>query len=458
MDTSPIVLPSRRQFLKTTAAASALAGVQLPFVHAADDETQQVAIVGCGGRGTGAVANALAVSGPPLKLVAAADVRSSQIKRTVTGLKDQFPTGVDVPEDRQFVGFDGYKKAIDALRPGGIVILTTPPAFRWVQFKYAIEKGVNVFMEKPVCTDGPTARRMLALNEEAQKKGIKVAVGLMCRHCKARKELQQRIQDRELGDIILLRAYRVQQPVASFRTKKRDPEKDPSELLYQIKNFHSFLWASGGAFSDFNIHNIDEACWIKNEWPVEAKGNGGRHFREDWIDQNFDAYSVEYTFADGTKFYFESRNMDGCDNEFATYAHGSQGMAIFSQAGHMPSKARKFKGQRPKSEELLWAFPQPEPNPYQLEWDNFIEAIRMNTPYNEVERGVQASLVTAMGRLSAHTGQKVSYEDALNWQSEFAPDVDKLTLDGPSPLLADADGKYPIPEPGVNKKSEYRVG
>ena len=205
------------------------------------------------------------------------------------------------------------------------------------------------------------------------------------------------------------------------------------------------------------LTDIDEACWAKNDWPVEAKGNGGRHFREDWIDQNFDAYSVEYTFPDGTKLFFESRNMDGCDNQFATWVHGTQGLGRFSSAGHHPSKAAIFKHQSPKSEDILWACPKEEPNPYQLEWDNFIEAIRMGTPYNEVDRGVKASLVTAMGRLSAHSGQTVTYEDALNWKSEFAPDVDKLTLDGPAPLLADAEGKYPVPQPGINKKSEYTL-
>ena len=457
MPTEPSLPTSRRHFIKTAAVASALAGVKIPFVHADNDDSTQIAIVGCGGRGTGAVANALAVSGPQLKLVAAADVRASQIKHSVDALKGQFPTGVDVPEDRQFVGFDGFKHAIDSLKPGGIAIFTTPVAFRWVHFTYAIEKGINVFMEKPVCTDGPTARRMLALNEEAKKKNMKIAVGLMCRHCNARKELAQRIHDREIGDIILLRAYRLSGPIASFRVKKRDPEKDPSELLYQIKNFHSFLWASGGAMSDFNIHNIDEACWVKNAWPVEASALGGRHYREDWVDQNFDSYSVEYTFEDGTKFMLEGRNMDGCEGRHATYAHGSQGMAVFSTAGHMPAKCRIFKGQRPKTDELFWAYPNKEPNPYQLEWDDYIEAIRTNTPYNEVERAVQASLVTAMGRLAAHTGQKISYDDALNWKSEFAPDVDKLTLDGPAPIGADADGKYPVPEPGVNKQSEYRM-
>lgn len=444
---------SRRRFLKSAAAVSVLAGVKIPFVHAAEDNTLQIALVGCGGRGTGAASNALSVTGPPIKLVAMADVFEKKLKGSLKGLQSQHPTQVDVPEDRQFVSFDGYKNAIDSLKPGGIAIFTTPVAFRWVHYKYAIEKGINVFMEKPISTDGPTTRRMIELNKLAMAKNMKVAVGLMCRHCKARKELSSRIEQGEIGDLLLLRAYRVQAPVASFRSKRK-PE-GVKELDYQIDRFHSFLWASGGAYSDFNIHNIDEACWMKGAWPVEAKGNGGRHYREDWVDQNFDAYSTEFTFADGTKFFFESRNIEGCHGEFATYAHGTKGLALVSSAGHSPAKCKIFKGQRIKTEDIVWAFPQPEPNPYQVEWDDFIEAIRADKPYNEVQRSAEASLVTAMGRMASHTGQIITYDDALAWEHEFAPDVDKLTMDSPAPLLADADGKYPVPQPGITKKREY---
>ena len=450
MKPSPL---SRRRFLKSAAAVSVLAGVKIPFVHAAEDNTLQIALVGCGGRGTGAASNALSVTGPPIKLVAMADVFEKKLKGSLKGLQSQHPTQVDVPEDRQFVSFDGYKNAIDSLKPGGIAIFTTPVAFRWVHYKYAIEKGINVFMEKPISTDGPTTRRMIDLNKLAMAKNMKVAVGLMCRHCKARKELSSRIEQGEIGDLLLLRAYRVQAPVASFRSKRK-PE-GVKELDYQIDRFHSFLWASGGAYSDFNIHNIDEACWMKGAWPVEAKGNGGRHYREDWVDQNFDAYSTEFTFADGTKFFFESRNIEGCHGEFATYAHGTKGLALVSSAGHSPAKCKIFKGQNIKSEDIVWQFPQPEPNPYQVEWDDFIEAIRADKPYNEVQRSAEASLVTAMGRMASHTGQIITYDDALAWEHEFAPDVDKLTMDSPAPLLADADGKYPVPQPGITKKREY---
>jgi hypothetical protein len=334
-----------------------------------------------------------------------------------------------------------------------VAIFATPPAFRWAHFKYAIEKGVNIFMEKPLSVDGPTAKRMLELNEEAKKKGLKVAVGLMCRHCEVRKELYNRVQDGEIGDIILARAYRMQAPVASCFSTRR-PEDTP-ELMWQIQRFHSFLWASGGSFSDFFIHNIDEACWMKNDWPVEAQASGGRTDRGDFVDQNFDHYSVEYTWKDGSKFFFEGRNITGCRNEFSTHIHGTKGSAVVSAGGHAPARSAIYKGQKRSAEDTLWKGAQPEPNPYQLEWDNFLNAIRNNEPYNEMERGVQASLVTSMGRMAAHTGQIITYDQMLNCPHEFAPGIDKLTMDSPAPIQEDANGRYPVPLPGKNRDREF---
>jgi len=195
---------------------------------------------------------------------------------------------------------------------------------------------------------------------------------------------------------------------------------------------------------------------MKNGWPVEARANGGRNFREDWIDQNFDAYSVEYTFADGAKLFFEGRNMEGCRQEFATYAHGSKGMAIVSKAGHSPARSKIFKGHLEKSDSVLWQGPKDEGNPYEIEWEDLIAAIRNGTPYNEVERGTKASLVTAMGRWSAHTGQIITFDEFLNGDESFAPNVDTLKFGGPAPVLADKDGKYPVPEPGVKKGGKWR--
>jgi predicted dehydrogenase len=346
-----------------------------------------------------------------------------------------------------------------------VAIFATPPAFRWVHFKYAIEKGLNVFMEKPVAVDGPSAKKMFALAEEAEKKNLKVGVGLMCRHSVARGELFKRIRDGEMGDIMLLRAYRVKGPEGS----QFSPPKPANvrELQYQIQRFHSFLWASGGCYSDFLIHNIDECCWMKDAWPIEAKATGGRHYRGNNIDQNFDHYAVEYTFPDGAKLMLEGRNMPDCWQEFASYAHGTKGSALISENGHAPAYCRIYKDQnirqRRDHTNLAWMFGRDEqnangraePDPYQTEWDDLIAAIRHDKPYNEVKRGTEASLVTAMGRMAAHTGQVITRDKILNHDHEFAPDVDKLTLESDAPLKADENGKYPVPEPGKKKLREY---
>lgn len=443
---------TRREFLKATgrlAAASALAGVALPQVHAAGTDTIQVALIGCGGRGTGAADNALSVKTGPMKLVAMADVFDNRLRGSHDNLKNRFGDKVDVPEDRRFIGFDGYQKAMDCLKPGDIAIFATPPAFRWVHLGYAIDKRLNVFMEKPVTVDGPTTRKMFELADAADKKNLKIGVGLMVRHCRGRRELHKRIQDGEIGDLMLMRAYRLggQAALAS--------EPEANELLYQVRRFHSFLWASGGLFSDYNIHQIDECCWMKNAWPINAQALGARHFRGKSYDQNLDIYAVEYTFEDGTKLLFNGRHQPGCKDEFASYAHGTKGSAVVSTAGHAPGRVRTFKGHNMTRANLIWAFPQPEPSPYQMEWEDLTEAIRQDTPYNEAKRGATASLVTSMGRMAAHTGQLVTFEDILNSDHEFAPEVDKLTMSSPAPLQRGTDGKYPVPEPGITKKREY---
>ena len=191
---------SRRELLKTSgqiAAASVLAASALPGAHAAESNTIQIVLIGCGGRGGGAIANALATKQGPTKLIAMVDVFPEKLAVAYQNTKTRFPDQVDVPEDHKFIGFDGYKKAMDLLKPGDVVILTTPVVFRWVHFGYAISKGLNVFMEKPTTVDGPTSRKMLELSAESVKKNLKVGVGLMCRHCRSRMELAQRIKYRQ---------------------------------------------------------------------------------------------------------------------------------------------------------------------------------------------------------------------------------------------------------------------
>ena len=449
--------PSRRAFLKRSgqaAAATAMATLIVPRVHAAESGTIQVALVGCGGRGTGAANDALSVPNAPTKLVAMADVFERKLNGSYENMKTRWgnkPDKFGVTDGTKFLGFDAYRKAMDCLKPGDVVILATPPAFRWVHFKYAIEKGLNVFMEKPVTVDGPTTKRMIELAAEADKKNLKCGVGLMVRHCRGRQELKDRIDKGEIGEIIAMRAYRMG---GGGGMTGRKPD-NISETLYQIQRFHSFLWASGGVYSDYYIHQIDECSWMKGAWPVKAAALGGRHYRGNNVDQNFDTYSVEYTYPDGTKLFYYGRQMPGCHDEFASYAHGTKGTAIISTAAHAPGRVRTFKGHNFAKEDMIWAYPQPEQSPYQLEWNDLIEAIMQNKPYNEVKRGAEASLVTSMGRMAAHTGQIITYEQMLNCPHEMAPDVDKLSDDGPAPLKADAEGRYPVPQPGVLKDREY---
>jgi predicted dehydrogenase len=454
---------SRREFLKNTgriAAASTFMSAAAPRMYAGQSNTIKVALIGCGGRGSGAAGDALSVKNGPIKLVAMGDVFQNRLNSSYENLKKEHPDQVDVPRSRRFLGFDAYKHAMDCLSPGDVAIFATPPAFRWVHFTYAIKKGLNVFMEKPVTVDGPTSRRMFKLAEEATAKNLKVGVGLMSRHSRALEQLAKRIHDGEIGEVILQRGYRMGGPIGFFSSLPKPP--GISDLLYQVQRFHSFIWASGGNFSDFYIHIIDHQCWMKDAWPVKAQALGGRHYRQSpegvtYVDQNFDTYSVEYTYADGSKFFMDGRCIMGCSDIYSSYAHGSKGMAIVSKRGDCGMPSSIYKGQNPTRSNLLWQSEvrPDERNPYQNEWNDLIDAIRNDKPYNETERGVRASLVTSLGRMAAHTGQEITYDEILNSDHEMAPGLDKLTMDSPAPLQAVPDGRYPVPQPGITKRREY---
>ena len=453
---------SRRQLGKRVgqvAAASALAGVAIPHVHAQGDATVGIALIGCGGRGTGAATDALRSKSARTRLTAMADAFEDRLKGSYNSLsneKNKFGDQFDVPQARRFVGFDAFKGAMDSLRPGDVAIFATPLAFRWVHFQYAIERGLNVFMEKPITADGPTSRRMIELGEKAKEKNLKVGVGLMSRHAKHLQELHQRVQDGEIGDIVLMRGYRMHGPAGTFRSKPKP--KDMTDLEWQIRRFHGFLWSGGGCMSDFNIHIIDHLCWMKNAWPVRALGVGGRHYQfaddgQPYVDQNFDSYGIEYTFEDGTKFLFDGRYMEGTSNHYASFLHGTKGCAIASAQGDCGTPASTFKGLSTERDNRIWRSTD-NSSPYQNEWDDLLDAIVNNKPYNEVRRGVEASLVTSMGRAAAHIGKEITFKEMMESDHEFAPGVDKLTKDSPAPLKPDEKGVYPQPEPG-KKKREY---
>ncbi len=231
-----------------------------------------------------------------------------------------------------------------------------------------------------------------------------------------------------------------------------------SELEYQVRRFHSFLWAGGGGFSDFNIHIIDHLCWMKGAWPVKAQGVGGRQYKVSaaglpFVDQNFDSYGIEYTFEDGAKLMFDGRCIEGAGTNYASFVHGTKGFGVVSKSGDCGGPSSLYKGLGEVAGNKLWES-MDKSSPYQNEWNDLLEAIVKDKPYNEVKRGVEASLVTSMGRASAHIGQEITFEQMLNSDHEFAPGVESMTKDSPAPLQADAKGMYPQPEPG-RKKREY---
>jgi predicted dehydrogenase len=436
---------SRREFLEWTgkvAAGTALAGVAIPHVHAAEDNTIRLALIGCGGRGSGAAANAFDAPGGPVKLTVMADIFEKRLETAHRNLSKLYPDKVEVPQDRRFIGFDAYKKAIDCLRPGDVAMLTGYAGFRPAQLEYAVQKGVNVFMEKSFASDPPGARRVIKAGEEAEKKNLKIAAGLMCRHSKNRQELIRRIREGEMGQIQLIRAYRME-PVGPMGPKPAS-EKD---LFWQIRNFVRFYWVSGGLWAEMDIHQIDEICWIKDAYPVTAHGVGGRAANNTDCGQNLDSFSVEWTFADGTKAYDVVRYIPKCHNEFDTFIHGTKCAAQFSGAIHAAT-VHTYKDQRCSPDNIAWKAPKEEITPWQAEWNVLLDAIRNDRPHNEAKRAAMSNVADMMGRAAMHMGKIITWDEMMASNFQWCPNIDNLTEDSASPVQADAQGRYPVPVPG----------
>ena len=440
---------SRREFLQWSgklAAGSALAAVAIPRVHAAEDNTIRLALIGCGGRGSGAAADAFRATGGPVKLYAMADIFENRLNNSHKALSTQFADHVDAPPERRFVGFDSYKKAIDCLRPGDVAMLCGYAGWRPVQLEYAVSQGINAFMEKSFATDPPAVRRIIKAGEEAEKKNLKIAAGLMCRHSVNRQELIKRIRDGALGDIQLIRAYRMG-PVGPMGPKP-EPEKD---LFWQIRNFVRFYWVSGGLWAEMDIHQIDELCWLKDAWPVQAHGVGGRAANSTDRSQNLDSFSVEWTFPDGTKAYDVVRYLSNCYEEFATYVHGTKCAAQFSGNIHAGT-VHTYKDQRCTPDNIDWKAPDEQYSPWQAEWNAMLDAIRNDRPHNEAKRAAMSNLADMMGRAAMHSGQVITWDQAMNSNFQWCPYIDTMDENSEPPVKADEKGFYPVPVPGVWKE------
>ncbi len=409
--------------------------------HAAEDNAIKIALVGCGGRGTGAAVNALSTAGPT-QLVAMADVFAAKVAEKQQTLKTQFPDKVDVPPDQRYVGMDAYKKAIDQIAPGGVVILATPPAFRPLHLEYAVAQGVNVFMEKSFAVDAPGIRRVLKAGEEATKKNLKIAGGLMSRHSIPLEQAVERLHEGMIGDLITCWAYRMHGPVGLS-----PKAADESELAHQIRNYSCYTWLNGSFLLDWLIHNLDVCCWAKDAWPVSAQGQGGRIVR-DQADQLYDHYAVQYKFPDGTCLLAQGRHIASCWGFFGDIIHGSNGSAVIGEGQPQP---RIYQGHQQTPENLIWEYKGPASNAYQHEHDLLFAAIREDKPYNETRRCAYAAMTGILGRMAAESGQEVSWDEALNSDLQLAPGLDQMTMESPAPVQPAADGRYHLALPGIDK-------
>ncbi len=446
---SPIDKPTatRRQFLKTSgaiAAGTAALGGIARTVHAAEDNTIRLALIGCGGRGSGAVGDALSVrDAGPVKLYAMADLEEGRMNASQRALKDKFGDKIDVTDDRKFLGFDAYRKAIDLLRPGDVAMCTTRAYIRPVHVEYAVQKGINVFMEKPFAPDPGGLKRLLRAGEEAEKKNVKILAGVQCRHSPARQALIDKIRDGAMGDIPLIRANRL------GGGGGLGPQGDKSNNLMnqlQFGRIHLF-WVGSGHYVDYLIHQIDECCWIKDAWPVSALGMGGRVPNSTDCGQNLDVYSIEYTFADGTKAFCGFRRMNNARSDFATYIHGTKCAAQFSGNVHAAT-VRMYKDQRIEDANIAWKPVDDAFSPWQYEWNHFIANIRNDRPHNEAKRAVYSDLTTLMGRAACHTNQEVTWDQMMKSNFQYCDYLDKLTPESPAPVKADEKGQFPVPIAG----------
>ena len=433
----------RRNFLKLSGLGIAgtllNAATNVPYVHAAENNTLNIALVGCGGRGGGAVMQALSTEGPK-KVVALADAFENKAKLLLPGIKERFPNDVD-PNVLQIGGFEGYKQAIDAVGPGGVVLLAAPPAFRPLHVEYAVNKGVHVFMEKSFGVDAPGVRRILKAGELAKTKNLKVVGGLMTRHSAPSQQAVHQLHRGIIGERITCWAYREHGQVGL--SPRREGE---SIVSHQIRNYSNFTWLNGSFLLDWLIHELDICCWAKDAYPVSAQGMGGRQVRT-VQDQMFDHYAVEYTFADGTRLFAQGRHQDNTWGCFQSTIHGQTGCAVMGEGVANP---RIYRGHNPQAANMIWEYTDgPARDQYQIEHDVLFDCIRNDKPVNEAERCCFSAMVGILGRMAAETGQTITWNEAMNSTVALAPNLDKLTMDGPAPVMPDDNGNYPIAMPGM---------
>ena len=427
---------SRRNFLKASttavAGASVLSSLSMTgSVHAAGDDVIKIGLIGCGGRGTGAASNIMNTKGN-VKLVAVADAFPEKAQGVVDRLSKNYADKVAVTPDNVFSGLGAYKNVIDS--DCDLVAIATPPGFRPQHFEYAVEKGKHVFMEKPVATDAPGVRRVLAAVEESKKKNLMVGVGLQRRHEPQYIETIQRIQDGAIGDLITTRVY-----WNGGGIWYRNRTEDQTEMAFQCNNWYHYIWLSGDQICEQHIHNLDVGCWVNGAYPVECNGMGGGERRMDGDrtkSQIFDHTFCEFTFPDGSKMYSQGRHLRNAYSNVSEAVHGSKGTANPSGSITEGGNTWKFDGQRVGG--------------HQQEQHDLIEALMRGEIYNEGEYGAKSTFTAILGREACYSGKVLKWDDLLAKGKDYAPGIDEYTMDTTPPVVPGEDGKYPAPLAGIH--------
>jgi hypothetical protein len=415
----------------TTMVGTAMVGSIARTAHAAGTDEIRFCLIGCGGRGTGAATDIMNTKGN-VKLVALADAFAPKAERAAGLLANRYGDKVTVKPDTIFSGLDAYKKAIDS--QCDLVVIATPPGFRPQHFDYAVNQGKHVFMEKPVATDAPGVRRVLAAVEESKKKNLMVAVGLQRRHQPDYLETIQRIHEGAIGELITIRVY-----WNGASIWYRDRVAGQSEMEFQCNNWYHYIWLSGDQICEQHIHNLDVGCWVKGAYPVECNGMGGGERRLDGDrtkSQIFDHTFCEYTFADGTKMYSQGRHLRNSFSKVGEAVHGSKGTADPSGSIVTSEGTWRFRGERVGG--------------HQQEQHDLIEALMRGEIYNEGEYGAKSTFTAILGREACYSGQVVKWDELLAKGRDYAPGIDDYTLQSTPPVVPGADGKYPAPLPGLH--------
>ncbi|MDZ4289759.1 MAG: Gfo/Idh/MocA family oxidoreductase [Prosthecobacter sp.] len=422
-------MTTRRTFLSSTSVA-AISAATHAFAAPADNEIK-IALIGCGGRGTGACNQAL-TAGSMIKLVALVDPLEGKAQAALDILKTKHESQVAVPPDQVFTQFEDYKKAFEL---ADVVLITTPPGPRPFLFEQAIKAGKHVFMEKPVATDAAGVRRVLASAEEAKKKNLNVCVGFQRRYSPSYADMIGRIHAGEIGDLIHGRVYWNGTSRPGFPR-----EAGESELHYQIRNWYFFTWMSGDHILEQHCHNLDVANWVmQGVMPMRAVGQGGRQVRKARENGTiFDHHTVEFEYENGMRVLSQCCQIGGkCARTVSEHFHGTKGMASLDNGGRFLINGQPPGGKRSRIKE----------DAYQLEHDTFFENIRTGKVRIDADYAAHSTLMGVMGRMATYTGQVITWDQALNSKDVLVPD--NLTWDTEPPVIPDADGWYPVAVPGT---------